>query len=58
MSDNEKDKQAKADIHNLTESYLKGKQKEDPTITEADKQEFRNLMDEVADHATGKSKKK
>lgn len=49
-----KEQQMGADLQKLTESYLKGKVKEDPTITEAQKQEFRELMNQVADQHFGK----
>lgn len=45
----DKNEQIKADMAKLTESYLKGKSKEDPSVTDAQKKEFSEFMSQVTD---------
>ncbi len=58
MSDSAKEKEMKTSMQSLTESYLKGKEKEDPSITEADKQAFREFMGELTDPVLRQNEKK
>jgi len=47
---NTNEQQVRATVQSLTESFLKAKTKEDPTVTEDQKEEFRKIMGELAEH--------
>ena len=50
-NDNNNEQQIKEDMQSLTESFLKWKSKEDPTVTETQKEEFKSFMTEVIEDA-------